>query len=155
MIEEFPQKGRLAGIDFGTVRIGVAMCDPAQTMASPYENYSRKDELQDGKWYERVFKQERVVGIVLGLPVHLSGQESQKSVEVQEFGRWLAKRVELPVTYFDERFSSAAAEELLQFANLTNKRRKARRDMLAAQIILQTYLDTPTENRLNIFALSD
>ena len=85
---------------------------------------------------------ERVVGVVVGLPVHLSGDESQKSQEARSFAAWVAELTGLPVRLFDERFSSAGADALLGTAGLTKKRRQQRRDMLAAQIILASYLES-------------
>ena len=72
--------------------------------------------------------------MVGGLPGHLSGRESEKSGEARDFGEWLAQTTGLPVRYYDERYTSAQAEELLGAAHLTTKRRQARLDMLAAQI---------------------
>ena len=73
---------------------------------------------------------------VVGLPVHLDGRESGKSQEARRFGQWLTEITSLPVEFFDERFSSAQAEELLMAAELTSKQRKLRLDKLAAQIML-------------------
>jgi putative Holliday junction resolvase len=132
---------RIGGIDFGTVRIGVAIADLEVGIASPYENYTRRGPRQDAKFFADLAREERLVRWVVGLPVHLSGDESGKSHEAREFGRWLGELTGVPVEYFDERFTSAIAEELLQGAGLTSKRRKARRDQLAAQILLTAYLE--------------
>ncbi len=137
-----PTQGRLCGVDYGTVRIGVSVCDPAQTIASPLENYQRRSEKLDEQFFKTIAKEERVVGWVVGLPIHLSGDESQKSHEAREFGKWLKEKTNLPVAFFDERFTSAIAEEYLLDANLTKKKRKARMDKLAAQILLSCYLES-------------
>jgi putative Holliday junction resolvase len=142
MSTEFPRQGRLAGIDYGTVRIGVALCDPDQRLASPAENYTRRSPADDARWFQRLVQEERVVGLVVGLPVHTSGQESHKSIEAQEFGRWLGELTGLPVCFFDERYTSAHAEALLLEAGLTSKRRKERLDKLAAQIMLAAFLES-------------
>lgn len=133
--------GRLAGIDFGTVRIGVAITDPEQRIASPLDNYTRRGEAADAKYFRDLATQERIVGFVVGLPVHLHGGESQKSLEARKFGQWLETTTGVPVTYFDERFTSVEAEHLLAGADLTKKQRKARLDKLAAQILLSAYLE--------------
>lgn len=135
-------KGRVAGIDYGTVRIGIAIGDLEVGMASPYENYTRRSEKLDGGYFQQLAEEERLVRWVVGLPVHLDGGESQKSVEARAFGKWLGDLTQLPVDFFDERFTSAQAEEMLQAANLTKKRRKQRLDQLAAQIMLTAYLDS-------------
>ena len=142
MTADFPDSGRLAGIDYGTVRIGVAITDPARTLASPLENYTRRGEAGDVKFFRELVSAERIVGFIVGLPVHTSGAESQKSREAREFGAWLAATTGLPVRYYDERYTSAQAEEILGAAELTKKRRKSRLDMLAAQILLASYLES-------------
>ncbi len=81
-----PVSGRLLGIDFGTVRIGVAISDANQKIASPLETYTRRNAKLDAEHFTKLVKQESVVGIVVGLPVHMSGDESKKSLEVREFG---------------------------------------------------------------------
>lgn len=145
MSAPFPAEGRLAGIDYGTDRIGVALCDPARTLASPYENYTRRSEAADARFFRDLVAQERVAGFVVGLPVHLSGRESEKSGEARAFGQWLAATTGVPVRFYDERYTSAQAEELLGDARLTKKKRKARLDMLAAQILLTSYLEAPPD----------
>jgi putative Holliday junction resolvase len=136
-----PPTGRLAGIDFGTVRIGVAICDPARQLASPYENYNRRTLPLDTQYFQRLAKEERLAGFVVGLPVHMSGEESAKSHEARLFGKWLSEITQLPVVFHDERLSSAIAEDILNQAEFTKKQRKARLDKLAAQIILASYLE--------------
>ena len=139
---ELPHQGRLAGIDFGTVRIGIAISDPGQILASPHENYTRQDEQRDAMHFRELVEEESIVGFVVGLPIHLSGDESEKSLQAREFGAWLSKLSEKPVVFHDERYTSVDAEEHLLAANLTRQRRKARLDMLAAQMILRSYLET-------------
>jgi putative holliday junction resolvase len=141
MTSRLPPHGRLAGIDFGTVRVGVAVTDPDRVLASPLENYTRRGLPADAQHFQQLVKAERVVGLVVGLPVHASGQESQKSQEAREFGRWLAEVTGLPVEFYDERYSTAQAESLLRGAELTRQRRKQRLDMVAAQQLLAAYLE--------------
>jgi putative pre-16S rRNA nuclease len=143
MIDTLPRTGRLAAIDFGTVRIGVAITDPDQRLASPLETYTRKNPELDAAWLSRLVAGERIVGFVVGLPVHTSGEESQKSREARKFGQWLAEKTGLPIRFFDERYTTAHAEGLLLDAELTKKRRKERLDKLAAQILLTAYLESP------------
>jgi putative Holliday junction resolvase len=133
--------GRLAGIDFGTVRIGVAITDQQRRIASPLANYTRRGELADAEFFRRLVVQEQITGFVVGLPVHLDGRESQKSSEARQFGLWLAQSTGVDVVFFDERFSTAEAEQVLIGAELTKKQRKARLDKLAAQILLMAYLE--------------
>jgi len=132
---------RIAGIDYGTVRIGIAIADLEVGIAGPYENYNRRSEKLDAQYFSELAKQECFAKFVVGLPVHLSGNESQKSREARQFGDWLEKLTGVPVDYFDERYTSAEAEAILGEAQLTKKKRKARLDQLAAQIMLTAYLE--------------
>lgn len=136
--------GRLAGVDYGTVRIGVAVTDARQTLVSPYEIYRRRDKTGDARYFQSLVSQERIAGFVVGLPVHLSGRESEKSREAREFGAWLETATGVPVVYFDERFTTAEADQFLGAGKLTKKQRAARRDKLAAQIMLTAFLESGT-----------
>ncbi len=140
--DDFPQQGRIAGIDFGTVRIGVAITDPTQQLASPLDNYTRRRLDGDAAYFRKLAAEERLAGFVVGLPVHTSGNESEKSSQARQFAKWLAETTALPVRLFDERYTSAYAEEALLAAGLTKKRRKERLDKLAAQIMLVAYLES-------------
>jgi putative Holliday junction resolvase len=136
-----PTSGRLLGIDVGSVRIGLAICDAAQTMAGPLATYVRRSEELDAEYFRKLVKDERIVGLVIGLPLHLSGRDSAKSQEVQRFARWLNQITNCPFAFYDERFSTAQADELIG-GELTRKQRKARIDKIAAQIILASYLES-------------
>jgi putative Holliday junction resolvase len=132
----------IAGIDYGTVRIGIALADASVGIASPYKNYSRRGPADDERFFRQLAAGERVDKFVVGLPVHLDGHESQKSTEARAFGKWLQEATGVPVEFFDERFTTAEADNLLNAANLTKKQRQARRDQLAAQIMLTAYLES-------------
>lgn len=132
---------RIAGIDFGTVRLGVAIADDETRIASPLCQHTRRSRGEDAAFFKKLLRDEGVQLFVVGLPVHLSGQDSRVSVAAEEFGAWLQRETGVPVTYFDERFTTAFADQVLQEANLTKQRRKDRRDMLAAQAMLAAYLD--------------
>lgn len=131
----------MAGIDYGVVRIGIALCDRRRTLASPHENYTRCGPQADAARFRRLAAEEEVTRFVVGLPVHTDGREGRKAAEARAFGQWLAETTGLPVEFFDERFTTVQAEEFLLGADLTRKRRKARRDMLAAQIVLAAWLE--------------
>ena len=137
-----PREGRLAGIDFGTVRIGIAICDSLQIISSPHETYNRRNLDLDAKYFLALVADEKVAGFVVGLPVHMSGDESQKSREAVAFGKWLFELTSLPVDWIDERYTSAAARQMLAGSGLSGKKRKERLDKLAAQVILSTYLES-------------
>ena len=88
--------------------------------------------------------------LVVGLPIHLSGDESEKSREARKFAEWLGTVTGLPYTFQDERFTSFQAEKLLLAAELSKKKRKERMDKLAAQILLQTFLDARITGRQTV-----
>lgn len=79
--------------------------------------------------------------VVIGLPVHLNGKEGVEARAARTFGAWLAKQTSVPCVFWDERFTTREAESHLWDAGLTHKQRKQRRDRVAAQILLQAYLD--------------
>lgn len=139
--------GRVLAIDYGTVRLGLAISDPRQQIASPLANYARADTQRDLVYLRRVTKDEQVVKIVVGLPIHLDGRESQKSFEARGFAGWLEREIGIPVELHDERFTSVEAEAQLLAADLTRKQRKARRDKLAAQLLLTAYLEASRQGR--------
>lgn len=134
--------GRIAGIDYGRTRLGIAITDPDRRLASPYENYQRRGPQQDADRFRRLVAEEGVTLFVVGLPIHLDGRESEQSHQARQFGAWLAQVTGVPVEFFDERFTTVEAEEHLRQAGLTRKRRQGRRDMLAAQIMLAAYLES-------------
>jgi len=133
---------RIAGIDYGTVRIGIATADIEVGIAGAFENYTRRSKPLDAAYFATLAKEERIGRFVVGLPVHLHGGESQKSTEARAFGKWLAEVTGVEVQYFDERFTTSEADEVLGAAKLTKKQRQARRDQLAAQIMLTAYLES-------------
>ena len=139
--EKPEEKGKLAGIDFGTVRIGIAISDPDRIIASPYEIYTRKNERLDAEYFKRFAREERIVRFVVGFPIHLDGRVSEKAREALAFGAWLEELTGLPVDYMDERFTSVEAGYYLREAKMTLKQRKKRTDKIAAQILLANYIE--------------
>ena len=137
----FPSSGRIAAIDFGTVRIGIAVCDPDWILASPLEIHPAKDWREDGGYYCELAKLEKIAGYVVGLPIHLDGGESQKSLECREFATWLADVTELPVKLFDERFTTADAKQRIASAGYSRKKKKDRLDAVAALVLLESFLE--------------
>ena len=133
--------GRLLGVDYGVKRIGLAVSDPDRIIASPLLTYERIDGDVDATFYCKLILDERIAAIVVGLPVHTDGREGVKAIEARAYGKWLAQTTGLPVRYWDERFSTAQAESALWNAGLTHQKRKDRRDRVAAQMILQAYIE--------------
>jgi putative Holliday junction resolvase len=133
--------GRVLGLDFGTRRVGAAVSDPRRLIATPLEVHERRDPAQDGRHYQHLVREHEIDWIVIGLPVHTGGREGTSAALARTFGDWLAAVTGLPVTYHDERYTTVDAEDALIAAGLKRKKRKGLRDMLAAQILLQNFLD--------------
>ncbi len=150
-----PSAGRLAGIDFGTVRIGIAISDPSQTWASPLETYQVRGPDLDAEFFQGLAQREELVGWVVGLPLHTSGQASKKSNQAVKFGQWVAKTTSLPVNWIDERFTTAAAREMLSASSMSGKKKKASLDKIAAQVILSTYLESDRSHFPSDHSLED
>ena len=137
-----PASGRLLGLDYGTKRVGLALSNIDQTIATPLETYLRRDEQQDARYLQKQVREYGVAGLVVGLPVHMSGDEGEKAREARAFGEWAAAVTKLPVCYTDERYTTALADEHLRDARVSPQKRKLLRDKLAAQILLQTFLES-------------
>ena len=137
-----PPMPRYMAIDFGTKRIGLAVGDNLLRLASPLTTLSAT-----GRWNQDVAAVTReadeygVDEFVVGLPLNMDDTEGPQAKLTRRFGETLARHCGKPVHYYDERLSSAAADDRLQPAGLTNKKHKSKRDRVAAQIILQDFLD--------------
>ena len=142
-----PQRGRLLGIDYGTKRVGVAVSDVFQEIASPLHNYQLVGHAADVQFFRKLAEEYEIVGLVVGLPLHVSGDESDKSREARRYAKWLSKVTDVPHAFQDERYSSVQAESLMIQADLSRKQRKSRVDKLAAHILLKAYLDARAEAR--------
>jgi putative Holliday junction resolvase len=134
-------RGRLIGVDCGNVRIGLAVCDADRRIASPLDTYTRRNPDQDAVFFTKLAKAEGAVGWVVGLPILLNGDEGPQAKAYRAYGEWLGQVTGLPVAFWDERFTTSAAEDALWDAGLSHKKRKSRRDRVAAQLVLQAYLD--------------
>lgn len=109
----FPREGCLLGVDYGQKRVGLAISTFEQTLAMPMQIYQRKSESVDREWFKGTCLDYRVAGVVVGLPLHTSGEESELSQEARQFGEWLAHATSLPLRFWDERYTSVSAELLL------------------------------------------
>lgn len=136
-----PPAGRLLGVDYGHVRIGLAVTDPDRILASPLQTYTVRDPQLDASAFQQIARGEGVAGIVVGLPLHTGGEEGAKAQEARAFGRWLGSVTGLPVVFWDERFTTAYAEDALRGAGFSHRKRRDRRDRVAAQMILQAFIE--------------
>jgi putative holliday junction resolvase len=133
---------RFLGIDYGSRRIGLAVGDSVLWLASPVTMVAGGDDVD--RCIERVlpFVAEYAADeLVVGLPINMDDSEGPQARLTRKFGDALSKKTRKPVHYFDERLSSRAADDLLGPAELTRKKHKARQDAVAAQIMLQGFLD--------------
>ena len=133
--------GCILGLDFGTKRVGAAVSDSRRLIATPLEVHERRDPTQDARHYLALVQEHEIDRIVIGLPVHLGGREGTSASLARTWGDWLAKVTGLTVVYYDERYTTFEAEESLIAAGLKRSKRKGLRDMLAARLLLQNYLE--------------
>lgn len=137
-----PAEGRLLAIDFGDKRLGFAVSNSDQTIASAIENYTRRTSALDLKQIQRWCQEYSIRGFVVGLPIHMNGQESPKSLQCRQFAAYLHQATGLPIALHDERCTTAVVQDLLIELDISRKQRKKKLDMLAAQVLLQSYLDS-------------
>jgi len=133
---------RYLAIDYGTKHTGLAICDRAETIASPLTVIEGQKELL--KKIAEVVETERVEAVVLGLPLNMTGSESAQTRLVFKFAEQLKDYLHIPVHFQDERLSSFSAEEKLASAQYTRKKTKKRLDAVAAAEILQSFLEQHT-----------
>ena len=130
-------------MDYGERRIGLALSDPTRTIASPLTTLQRRAGKRP-PWPElqRLVAEHEVAGVVVGLPLDLSGEEGEWAREVRDFGEQLARRTGLPVHFVDERLTSVMAERAVRGIGLKRGQReeKERVDAAAAALILSAYL---------------
>ncbi|MEM8911205.1 MAG: Holliday junction resolvase RuvX [Planctomycetota bacterium] len=138
----FPQDGRIAAVDFGTVRIGLAVCDPDRILASPLEVHQAGSPDADSEYFRQLAADQQLVGWIVGLPIHCDGGESEKSVQCRQFAVWLQEQTGFPVRLFDERFTTVAATQRLAMGKSTRKKKKQRLDAVAAQVILESFIES-------------
>ena len=132
---------RWMGVDFGDKRIGLALADDETKIATPWQNYARRTPEVDADFFRMICRAEGITKIVVGLPVLASGTEGDKAKHARKFAGWIKSVSGLEVCLWDERYTSVEADALLAHSKLPKKKKKARRDMLAAQIMLQDFLD--------------
>jgi len=139
--EELPANRAVAGLDLGTVTIGVAVSDLFRQVASPLETIRRKKFGIDAAHLLDILEAREIAGVVLGLPLNMDGTEGSRCQSTRAFARNLEKLTDLPITFWDERLSTVAAERALLEADTSRKRRAEVIDHVAASYILQGALD--------------
>jgi putative Holliday junction resolvase len=133
---------RVMGLDIGAKRIGVAISDETGTLAQGKGTVSRKNDLQAIKEIKDFIEEYKVEEIILGLPLHMDGTRGERAQDSLKFAEKLKEETGLPVKMWDERLSTKEVEDMLIAASVSRAKRKKVNDKLAAQIILQGYLDS-------------
>ncbi|APX23943.1 MAG: Holliday junction resolvase RuvX [Rhodobacteraceae bacterium] len=131
----------LAGLDLGTKTIGVALSDRMLTVATPTETIKRKKFTADAERLVALLKDREIGGIVLGLPRNMDGSEGPRCQSTRAFARNFSRLWDGPITYWDERLSTVAAERALLEADTSRAKRAELIDHVAASYILQGALD--------------
>jgi putative Holliday junction resolvase len=138
---------RYLAIDYGTKRTGLAICDAAQTIASPLTVLHGQKDLTEK--IAEIAGSENVEAIVLGLPLNMNGTEGPQTKLVRIFAEQLKNRLSIPIYFQDERLSSYGAEEKLAPADFTMGKRKKRIDAVAAAEILEAFLEQKRAGNTN------
>ncbi|OGB67011.1 MAG: hypothetical protein A2Y94_10290 [Caldithrix sp. RBG_13_44_9] len=132
---------RYLAIDYGSKRCGLAISDPTFTIAQKLKTLNFTSIAKLISELRQIIEEYQVVKIILGLPLNLQGQDSEKTREVRNIAGKLTAQLPVPVILFDERFSTSRAEQVLHLLGKKPSRSREYIDQLAAQDILQTYLD--------------
>ncbi|HZT47813.1 MAG TPA: Holliday junction resolvase RuvX [Hyphomicrobiaceae bacterium] len=143
--EEFarslPKGARLMGLDVGTKTVGLALSDVTRTIATGFTTLRRSRFADDARRLLELAAEHGVGGLVVGLPINLDGSEGPRAQATRAFTRNLSRLTALPILYWDERLTTAAAERMLLEADLSRRRRSEVIDKVAATLILQSALD--------------
>jgi len=140
-LSALPPNSRLIGLDLGTKTIGLALSDLGRGIATPMETIRRKKFTQDAEKLLDICAKQEVGGLVLGLPLNMDGSEGPRAQATRAFCRNLSQKTELPITYWDERLSTAAVTRTLLEADSSRAKRAEVVDKMAAAFILQGFLD--------------
>ena len=132
---------RIMALDYGDVRIGIALSDVTRFLASGFENYTRVDTESDCKHIAKIVEENNVREIVFGLPLNMDGSAGIRVDKTREFAGILSQYTDAKIDFYDERLTSISAEKILISADVSRKKRKQLIDKLSATIILQDYLD--------------
>ena len=132
---------RILGLDYGKRRIGMAISDESEIIAMPLGVIQVKSQRQVISDLQQVCADKNVEKIVVGMPFNMDGTKGESAARVMLFVKQVVEPISLPSELWDERLSSKAAERVLIESNVSRSRRKEVIDKLAAQIVLQSYLD--------------
>lgn len=134
---------KILGLDLGTRTLGIAISDHMEILASPIETYRFKDGDYESAivYLEKYIKQYGLTKIIIGLPLHMTGEVGESAKLIINFKELLEKRYKIEVVTIDERWSTKSAQRTLIEADISRAKRKNLIDKMAAVVILQSYLD--------------
>ncbi len=135
------KRGRVLAVDYGDVRTGIAISDEGRFLASGIATLRENGMVRTADRVAREAKERCAALIVVGLPRNMDGSEGPRADVIRAFCGYLAERTDLPIEYWDERLTTVEAHRILSQSAVGGKRRRAVVDTLAAEIILQSYLD--------------
>ena len=133
--------GTLLGIDLGEKRVGLSISDKTQSIASNYTTLEKKKFSLFSHDLQSIIDKEGICGIIIGFPLNMDGSEGPKCQSTRDFAKNFSKFVDIPITFWDERLTTVAAEKSLLSADLSRKKRRLVIDSVAAVLILQNALD--------------
>jgi putative holliday junction resolvase len=132
---------RILAIDYGEKRIGLALTDPMQIIAKPFQTVPFKSNASFIETLLQIIKEQEIGLVILGLPWGSEGQETKKTLEVKKFGVYLETQLPIPLAYWDERFSTAEANSELKKMGYDFMKAREFVDAVAASLILRSYLE--------------
>ena len=141
LAERLPAKATLIGVDLGTKTIGLAISDLEHRLASPLKTLSRGQFSKDADALSAIFSEFEIAGVIFGLPLLLDGRDGPRAQSTRAFVRNLLTRTDLPMAFWDERFSTAVVTRALIANEVSRARRAQVVDKMAAAYILQGALD--------------
>lgn len=132
---------RILGVDWGLRRMGLAVSDPMQIIASPAGQHEVRSQAEAVEKVLSAARERDVEAVVVGVPINMDGSQGEMAEAARAFIETLSSRSLLPVHPWDERLTTVQAERALRAGGASRKKRKVQRDVVAAQLILQSFLD--------------
>jgi len=136
-----PKFGKVLGIDYGNVRIGIAISDEDKIVAFPKESIKNTSKKEVLRRLKVLIETEKVVEIIVGMPFSMEGAKSDQTMLTEKFIKFFKSQIDLPIGTWDERLTSVQSDVILNTLRLRGHKRKIERDIIAASLILQNYLD--------------
>tara|TARA_B100001750_G_scaffold198692_1_gene171958 strand:+ start:257 stop:670 length:414 start_codon:yes stop_codon:yes gene_type:complete len=133
---------RILGIDYGDVRVGLAISDLTQTIAQPFKTLLYSDSNNLLNQLDNIIKENDIGLIVVGIPYNMKGEDTQQTTKVREFISLMQDNLMIEIKLIDERLTSLEAEKIMHKMNIKTGSNKTKIDKIAASIILQEYLQT-------------